>query len=348
MGWAVGRHWFIATGNGRLRSGYSSLPLGLYLQDKAGDEDWHVYSVDLDPGRTTDLTSLENVHAKVVGVSPGFPTEIVVGLNDRDPKYHDLYRIDVSTADRTLVQRNDDFAELLVDDYYYSVRLRVRITPDGGSEMFALSDSESWQPFMKVEMEDLMTTVPFGFDRRGKTFHLSDSRGRDTAAMAAIDLESETENVLAQDSRADVSHVMLHAVVNDIQAVAFTFERKQWKVLDPDVAADMEYLRLVADSDIEIAIRTLDDRWRIVAYLQDDGPLHYYRNDREPKEARFLFTNRSDLEGLMLAKMHPVVNWKPEIEIDATRVGDSRTEDGRALLKERSPLTHVDRVTSPS
>ena len=97
---------------------------------------------------------MANVHAKIVGVSPGFPTEIVVGLNDRDPEYHDLYRIDVSTEDRALVQRNDDFAELLVDDDY-RVRLGGRITPDGGSEMFALTDTESWQPFMKVEMEGL-------------------------------------------------------------------------------------------------------------------------------------------------------------------------------------------------
>lgn len=85
---------------------------------------------------------------------------------------------------------------MLVDDDY-RVRLGVRITPDDGSEMFALTDTESWQPFMKVEMEDLMTTSPYGFDRRGKALHLSDSRGRDTAAMATIDLETGAETVLA-------------------------------------------------------------------------------------------------------------------------------------------------------
>ena len=39
--------------------------------------------------------------------------------------------------------------------------------------------------------------------------------------------------------------------------------------------------------------------------------------------------------------------WKPAIEMEATRVGDSRTEEGRALLTERSPLTHVDRIVKP-
>jgi len=39
--------------------------------------------------------------------------------------------------------------------------------------------------------------------------------------------------------------------------------------------------------------------------------------------------------------------WKPAIEQFTTRVGDFRTEDGRALLKERSPLTYADRIERP-
>jgi dipeptidyl aminopeptidase/acylaminoacyl peptidase len=39
--------------------------------------------------------------------------------------------------------------------------------------------------------------------------------------------------------------------------------------------------------------------------------------------------------------------WQPEIELFAMRVGDTRTESGRKLLIERSPLTHVDRIQKP-
>ncbi len=39
--------------------------------------------------------------------------------------------------------------------------------------------------------------------------------------------------------------------------------------------------------------------------------------------------------------------WQPEIEQWATRVGDHRTEEGRAFLYDRSPLTHVDRIIRP-
>jgi dipeptidyl aminopeptidase/acylaminoacyl peptidase len=39
--------------------------------------------------------------------------------------------------------------------------------------------------------------------------------------------------------------------------------------------------------------------------------------------------------------------WKPELEQDLIRVGDYRTEDGRKLLRERSPLTHVEKIARP-
>ncbi|HOH06886.1 MAG TPA: hypothetical protein PLF89_05130 [bacterium] len=38
-----------------------------------------------------------------------------------------------------------------------------------------------------------------------------------------------------------------------------------------------------------------------------DSLIVQYTNNRAAKQARFLFTNRSKLEGLALAKMHPVV-----------------------------------------
>lgn len=39
----------------------------------------------------------------------------------------------------------------------------------------------------------------------------------------------------------------------------------------------------------------------------DNGPMHYYYYDRTAQAVRFLFTNQSEVEGLLLAKMHSVV-----------------------------------------
>ena len=112
---------------------------------------------------------------------------------------------------------------------------------------------------------------------------------------------------MAEDTRADVSDVMVHPTEKEIQAVAFTYKRKSWQVRESSVAADLERLRTVADGDIEVVSRTLDDRDWVVAYVMDDGPVRFYGYDRDQRRADFLFTNRKALEGLPLAKMHPTV-----------------------------------------
>jgi len=39
--------------------------------------------------------------------------------------------------------------------------------------------------------------------------------------------------------------------------------------------------------------------------------------------------------------------WKPLFETFATRVGDPRTEEGKELLRKRSPLTYADQIQHP-
>jgi dipeptidyl aminopeptidase/acylaminoacyl peptidase len=133
-----------------------------------------------------------------------------------------------------------------------------------------------------------------------------DSRDRNTAALYEFDMETNKQTSLAEDPKSDVSGFIIHPKENKVQAVAFTYERKHWQILDQTIEEDLAYLRTVADGDIEVVSRTLNDKLWIVAYLMDNGPLRYYCYDHEAKKTRFLFTNRKDLEEIPLARMHPV------------------------------------------
>jgi dipeptidyl aminopeptidase/acylaminoacyl peptidase len=160
---------------------------------------------------------------------------------------------------------------------------------------------------MMVEMEDVLNTNPLGFDRTGKTLYLFDSRGRDTAALAAINFDSGEERLLAEDRKADVSNVMIHPTEKHIQAVAFNHIRQRWHVLEDSIAQDLEYLSTVSEGDTEIMSRTLDDRHWIVKYEVDNGPVRYYLYDRDKGQTQFLFVDRKVLDGFQLVKMHPII-----------------------------------------
>ena len=277
----------------------------LYLRDANGDENWHVRCVDLQTGLDTDLTPLEGVQAQVSAVSHKFPGEIVVGLNNRDPQWHDLYRIDIVTGARTLLMQNDRFVSVMLDDDYLP-RLAWEPSEGGGLEVF-IRCGEDWRPSESVPPEDSITFGPQQIDEAGQVLFLLDSRGRNTAALFAQELATGKKTLLAEDSRADVHEIVFHPLRKHPQAVGIVYERKEWRVLDEAIEPDLAYLGKVCDGELEIASRTLDDRYWIVYYVVDDGPVRFYLYDRPGRRAEFLFTNRKELEGLTLAKMRPAV-----------------------------------------
>ena len=279
----------------------------LYAQDKDGDEDWHIYCVDLDSDGVRDLTPIEKIAARIQGVSHRSPEEILVGINDRgERQLHDLHRVDITTGKRTLVQENPGFAGFLTD-LDYRVRFALTFTPEAGHLYLKPDGKGGWTEFTRIDPVDAMTTHPIGFEKTGNRYYLLDSRGRDKSALKAVDLETGAEELIAQSERADIDEVIAHPVERRIQAVSAKYARQEWQVLDPDIAADMEYLRGVADGEISVTSRTLDDRYWTVAYLMDTGPVRFYLYDRANRNADFLFTAHAELDDLELVPMHSEV-----------------------------------------
>lgn len=278
----------------------------LYIQDKGGDENFHIYATDPKTLDTRDLTPISGVRATFVEVSPKFPGELLVGLNDRNPQYHDVYRVNIATGERELVAKNDEFAGYVTDDDF-NIRFAQRSLPDGGMEILKAASKDEWTPFDKIAHEDATTTGVIGFDKTGGILYMTDSRGRDTGALMAVDLKSGEKKVVASNPRSDLAGIMSHPTEKTIEAVAFNYTKREWEVRDEAVKADLAYLKTVADGEVNVTDRTLDDKHWIVAYTMDNGPVRYYLYDRAAKKAKFLFTNRKALEGLPLTKMHPEV-----------------------------------------
>jgi dipeptidyl aminopeptidase/acylaminoacyl peptidase len=279
----------------------------LYLQDEAGNENFHIYATDPKTRQTRDLTPLKDVAAGIEGLSVRFPHEILVSLNDRDPQYHDVYRIDIRTGQRRLVLKNDQKFSSFTADHDLNIRAASRPLPDGGMELLVREAKGTWRVLEKVPMEDVLNTQIWATDKSGTVLYVADSRSRDTSAAFSLDLKAGRRSILAEDARADVGAFLMHPTEHRIQAVSFNYQRPEWKILDPSIEADFAALRQVQKGDIEIISRTLDDKTWIVAYDVDDGPVRYHRYDRPSKKTHYLFSSRPSLENLALAPMHPLI-----------------------------------------
>lgn len=305
----------------------------LYLQDKGGDENWKLYRIRLADGSIKDLTPFEEIPGpdgkpimlptgqplrptvQVVGVSHLHPGRILIGLNNRNPMFHDLHELDLESGATRLLVQNDAWVAFVVDDDF-TVRMGMKMNPDGSTDYFKASAGTpgadgrlalSFEPFITIGQEDSLTTSPLGFSKDGKTLYLRDSRGRNTGALVAKDLGSGAIRVVAENAKADAGGALIHPTEKTVQAVSFEYLRDEWTLVDPAIKADFDYLRTVDPGDINVTSRSLDDSRWVVVFTGDRAPSRTYVYDRDAKKATFVFSGRKALEGLPLQPMHPVV-----------------------------------------
>lgn len=280
----------------------------LFLQDEGGDENWRVYSVDVDSGRQIDLTPLDKVRAEIVGLSPERPTTALIALNDRDPEWHDLYEIDIASGARKLVERNDQEFAGYLEDLQLHPRVAVKTLPDGGGELFRHTD-KGWVSFLKYGQADSLTFQPLVIEQGGQTALLVSSVGRNTAALVRVDLATAAQTVLAQSDKADISDVWLQPRTRMPQAYAVEYLTDEIHPLagtSDAVGKDIERLTAALGPQFQLVSRTLDDKRWIVAVNDPVHVMTTYSYERSSGQVTKLFDSRPELAGAPLQPMKPV------------------------------------------
>lgn len=288
----------------------------MYINDVGGNEDFALFGVKVAGGEPVNFTPFEKTTAQIVGTSNKHTDRILVGLNNRDQRWHDVHSLDLKTGKLTLVQQNDGYSGFIADE---ELKLRVAVRPNaaGGQDYFRIVDGKvTAEPFLTHGLDDSQTTQAFGFTADGKTLYWLDSRGRDTAAAFAMDFETGKLTKLAEDGRADVDGAMFHPTTGALQAVSVNYLTPEWKILDQSVAGDIAFL----DKELgrwSIASRTdADDRWTVATDNSTSASASYLY-DRKAKTLTKLFDSRPELTGAPLAKMRPV---------------EIKSRDGKALV----------------
>jgi dipeptidyl aminopeptidase/acylaminoacyl peptidase len=283
----------------------------LFTKDSGGDENNHIYSVDIDDAEIHDLTPIDGVAARMSGASKDRPDELVVGINDRDPQYHDLYIVNTRTGERELLQENEGYAGYMLDADW-NVRGRMNMTEDGGSltEMKNM-DSGEWFEFLKVEQEDTMQTSPGGFNRKGDKLYGSSSIGRDKAALvwwSPVEGGGGNPTVVFESDKADISGGISNPDTDEPEAMTVNYLRPEVTVIDNsnNIATDLANLEKLGGKDFDITDRTKDNRTWVVAFGAPADVPTYWLWDRDSQTGKKLFTTWPALEGQPLVGMKGV------------------------------------------
>ena len=278
----------------------------LFIQDKGGDENFLLYGVDVATGTQVTLTPFKKTRAEIVGVSNVRKDRILVGLNNRDAKWHDVYSLNLASGKLTLVQRNDGYAGFLADNDL-KLRMALKSRDDGGTDYYRITNGKiEAKPFATVTLEDSLTTSPAGFTADGKTLYWIDSRGRNTAALIAQDVATGSTSVLAESPKADISGTLTNPKTLKVEAYQAEYLKPEWTALDKDIGASLEWLKYKLGASPVVQAQTdADDKW-IVSADRVVEPSSVYLFDRKAGSLTKLYTGRPELIGAPLVPMWPV------------------------------------------
>lgn len=279
----------------------------LYVQDSAGDENYLLYAANAKSGAVRKLTDFEKTRVNLYAVSWTRPDELVIGLNNRDPKWHDAWLLNLKTGALTLLHENkENLAGYIVDDAL-QLRYAQRSRPDGGWELLKFEpQGKELQVDMKVDYEDSDNTSFAGLTQDGKTIYLRDSRGRDKSVLKAVAVASGAETLLAEDDRVDIGGAFRHPVTGRVEGYRVSYLRSEWHALDATREADFAFLSANVKGEWNPVSVTKDTRLWIVARNDATAPGEFLLYDREAMRISKLFTARPDLEGKPLVQMHPL------------------------------------------
>jgi dipeptidyl aminopeptidase/acylaminoacyl peptidase len=274
----------------------------LYLQDGDGDENSHVFAVNLESGETRDLTPFVGVRAEIAAREPLRPGEILVEMNRRSRDVFDLYLVDLESGSLAVMQENPGRATAWLVDRRMDARGFVASKPDGGSELLVPRPLQGdRKTLLSWGAEDRF--APIGFSKDGNTLYALSNVGADTTGLVAMDFETGGIRVLASEEGVDAGRPLVHPDTGEPQAVPFARDRVRWKVLDPAIEPDLAALAKVADGELAVTSRDQKDEVWTVSFSSDTKPTHWYLWRRAEQRAEHLFSARKELDALALAPM---------------------------------------------
>jgi len=278
----------------------------VFFQERDGDENWRASSVDIASGAIVPLTPERGVKSYWQESDRKFPDEMLFRHNARDKRYFDLFRVNLVTGKSDLQFENNEFA-WYVTDSNFQLRIGVRYAKDGSAEWLERRNDGTWAPFITVPIGDIDSTEMQDFSADGRTLYMLDSRGRDKAALFAVDMATRNAVLLAQDNEADITYVDFDFIQRRPLAARANKDRVRWHAVDPGAAQDLADLAGAGAGDIEIIDRNSDNRFVTAFYERDAESGEFALLDRQTRKVQKLFRQRKALAGVALQKMQPVV-----------------------------------------
>jgi dipeptidyl aminopeptidase/acylaminoacyl peptidase len=288
----------------------------IYAQDHDGDENFNAYAVDPsarpsasgEPPPARDLTGLKGVRVEVIEAPKTEPDILYIGLNDRDKAWHDLYRLRISSGERTLVAKNTERIAGWSFDLQGQLRLGIRSAENGDSEVLRVEP----QGFTKVySCSVLEVCFPARFEKDGKRVYFVTNKGADVNLVSLELLDPETGKTELVESdplrKVDLNGADFSEATNELVMTSYYDARERRYFRDKGFESDFRWLQeKLPGEEIGVGSRTADEEKWLVTSHGDTEPGQTFLFDRKTHTLAFQYRIREELPRSSLATMTPI------------------------------------------
>ena len=286
----------------------------LFMIDNSGDENYSLYSVNVEDGTAQTLYSKGGATAYIVALDSSDQEGLFFQANGNNPQVFDLYWCDIVSGETKLVMENPGYISSWYLDHDNNCRIILINDEDGGETLYYRQSagtgtsfvSSEWKELIHWDYEDTDTSGFMGYSVDGKRIQYLDSTGRNTAAVMNMDLATGQVTLVDSDPNYDASSTWHDLKKDRVTAVRYTRERSEWKALEEDIGRQLDYVASLSDGDFGFMSTSKDDHYWLVYFDSDTQGRSYYYVDSWELKSTYLFHDTPMLKQYDFSPMEPI------------------------------------------
>jgi dipeptidyl aminopeptidase/acylaminoacyl peptidase len=284
----------------------------LFVKDNDGDENYNVWAVDpaaapeagKDAPPARNLTDAKGARAQIYAVPKSDPDTIYVGLNDRDAAWHDLYKVKISTGERTLVRKNTERIAGWVFDNAGKLQLAARTSDKGDTEVLRVDEGGFKLVYTCTVFE---SCGPVRFHKDNARVYMETNKGApDLVQLVLFDPATGKEEVVETDpmKRVDFGNAIFSDATDELVATSYEDDKTRLYFRDKAFEADYKLLKSkLGDKEVLPNSSTADESLWLVSASSDADPGSRYLFDRKTKKLSLEYVSREKLPREHMAAM---------------------------------------------
>ncbi|OWY38484.1 S9 family peptidase [Xenophilus sp. AP218F] len=278
----------------------------VYAKDNGGDENFHLYSVDLKSGKTRDLTPFPGVRAEIVDSLIDRDDELLVGLNKRNREVFDVYRLNLKTGQLKLEAENPGKVSSWQTDHKGNIRIAIETDGVNNTVLYRDKPGEKFRKLLTTTFRESFAPLFFTFDNQ--RFYASSNLGRDKSAIVEYDPKTgkEVREVYARQD-VDVDGLSYSRKRKVITCAAFETDKPGRECFDADSKALLAKLEAhFPGYQVDIQSSNRAENRFVVAVWSDKTQGKRYLYDRAGDKLTLLAEITPWLKEDQMASMQPI------------------------------------------